>query len=59
VNTGDIIFADFDGIVVIPRGLEHKVCELACNKAGKESLTRQGLEAGKTLREMYDKYKVL
>lgn len=59
VQPGELIFADYDGIVVIPGQVEHEVLELARDKAGKESLTRQGLLEGKSLREVYDTYGVL
>lgn len=59
VKPGDIIFADFDGIVVIPQDVAIQVCNLACEKVSKESLSRRELMAGKTLREVYDKYQVL
>jgi 4-hydroxy-4-methyl-2-oxoglutarate aldolase len=59
VCPGDIVFADFDGIVVIPNSLSHKVVEKACEKMNHENLSRKELLAGKTLREVYDKYKAL
>ncbi len=59
VNPGDLIFADFDGIVVIPQAIEEKVIEMAMEKVNAESLSRSGLLDGKSLREVYDKYKVL
>jgi regulator of RNase E activity RraA len=59
VHPGELVFADYDGIVVIPREVEQQVLELAHDKAGKESLTRQALLEGKTLREVYDTYGVL
>ncbi|NCU04843.1 MAG: RraA family protein [Chitinophagaceae bacterium] len=59
VNPGDIVFADFDGIVVIPRSLAHKVVEKAYEKMNHENLSRKELLAGKTLREVYDKYQAL
>jgi regulator of RNase E activity RraA len=59
VHPGELIFADYDGIVVVPRQVEHQVLELAREKAGKESLTRQDLLKGRTLREVYDTYGVL
>jgi len=59
VRPGELIFADFDGIVVVPRDVEDRVLRLAREKAGKESLSRQALLAGKTLREVYDAYGVL
>ena len=59
VNAGDLVYADFDGIVVIPREVEKEVLSLAQEKVGKETLSRQDLLAGKTLREVYDTYGVL
>ena len=59
VQPGEIVFADYDGIVVIPREVEQQVFVLAQDKAGKESLTRNELLAGKSLREVYEKYRVL
>ena len=59
VNPGDLIFADFDGVVVVPKGLEEKVLTLAREKVGKESLSRKALLEGKTLREVYNTYGVL
>ena len=59
VHPGELVFADYDGIVVIPREVEQQVLELARDKAGKENLTRQALLEGKSLREVYDTYGVL
>jgi len=59
VRPGELVFADYDGIVVIPREVEKQVLERAREKAGKESLTRQALLEGKTLREVYNTYGVL
>jgi len=59
VNSGDLVFADFDGVVVIPQEAEKDAFKLAQEKAGAENLTRKELLEGKTLREVFDKYKVL
>ncbi len=59
VKPGQLIFADFDGIVVIPQEVEQKVLELALEKVGKENLARQDMLNGKSLRETYEKYGVL
>jgi 4-hydroxy-4-methyl-2-oxoglutarate aldolase len=59
VRSGELVFADFDGIVVIPREIEHKVLELAAEKAGKENDTRRELLKGRTLREVYNEFGVL
>ncbi|HEX8041594.1 MAG TPA: RraA family protein [Chryseosolibacter sp.] len=59
VNPGDVIFADFDGVVVIPKGIEEAVVQKAKEKVSAENLSRKELLAGKSLREVYDKYKAL
>jgi 4-hydroxy-4-methyl-2-oxoglutarate aldolase len=59
VHPGELVFADYDGIVVVPREVEAEVLRLAQEKVGDESQSRAELLAGKTLREVYDKYGVL
>ena len=55
----DLVFADFDGIVVIPQAVEEQVLRLAQGKVHKEDASRQELLTGRTLREVYDRYGVL
>jgi len=59
VYPGDIVFADFDGIVVVPRAVEKEVFQKANEKVNNENLSRKELLSGKTLRGVYDKYKAL
>ncbi len=59
VRPGELVFADFDGVVVIPRELEDKVLEQAAEKAGKENETRRELLNGRSLRDVYNEYGVL
>lgn len=59
VNTGDIVFGDIDGVVVIPKELEKEVIPLALEKVGKENLLRDELLKGAMLAEAYAKHKVL
>ena len=59
VHPHDLVFADFDGIVVIPQAVEEQVLRLAQEKVRKEDASRQELLAGQTLREVYDRYGVL
>ena len=59
VNPGDIIYADFDGIAVVPKSVENDVFRKAHEKVNKENLSRKELLAGKSLREVYNKYKAL
>ena len=59
VRPGELIYADFDGIVVIPEAVEQEVLQLALEKAHKENASRQALLDGKSLREVYATYGVL
>jgi len=59
VRPGDIVYADFDGIVVVPKEVEHDVFRRAYDKVHKENLSRKELLEGKSLREVYNKYKTL
>ena len=59
VQPGEIVFSDFDGVVVIPRAVEDQVLELAYEKGFKEDQSRIDLLNGETLRNVYNKYGVL
>ncbi len=59
VYPGDIIFADFDGVVVVPKSTEKDVFQKAQEKVHSENLSRKELLEGRSLREVYDKYKAL
>jgi regulator of RNase E activity RraA len=59
VNPGDVIFADFDGIIVIPVEIEEEVIYKAYEKISKENLSREDLLKGDSLRTVYDRYGVL
>ncbi len=59
VRPGELVFADFDGVVVIPQQVEEEALRQAAEKVGKESDTRRELMEGRSLREVYDRYGVL
>ena len=59
VKPGNLIFADFDGIVVVPNEVEEAVFVQAEEKVNKENLSSKELLEGKSLREVYMKYGVL
>jgi 4-hydroxy-4-methyl-2-oxoglutarate aldolase len=56
---GELVFADFDGVVLVPRSLEDEVLRLAEEKVVKENASRRELLKGRTLRDVYDQYRVL
>lgn len=59
VKPGELVFADFDGVVVVPRELEEETLALAYEKVTKENHSRRDLLRGDTLRAVYDRYGVL
>jgi regulator of RNase E activity RraA len=59
VSPGDFVFADFDGIVVVPRDIVKEVIALATDKVQRENNSRRELLAGSYLRDVYNKYGVL
>lgn len=59
VHPGNLVFADFDGVVVVPRDIEAQVLELAYEKVSKENQSRIDLQNGDSLRTVYDRYGVL
>lgn len=59
VNPGDIVFGDADGVVVIPQTVETQVIEAALEKVSGENRTRDALQKGVTLREVYDTFGIL
>jgi len=59
VRPGDVVFGDFDGLVVVPRERLAETVQAALAKVEGENHTRDMLRQGATLREVYDKYGVL
>jgi regulator of RNase E activity RraA len=59
VNPGELVFSDFDGVVVVPREIEDKVLDMAYEKVFKEDQSRIDLLNGDSLRAVYDRYGVL
>jgi len=59
VTPGDLVVADFDGVVVIPAGSVTAVVRLATEKVTRENQSRAELMSGKLLRDVYRKYGVL
>lgn len=59
VTPGDLIVADYDGVVAVPADAVHQVIELALRKVKKENQSRAELKNGAYLRDVYAKYGVL
>jgi 4-hydroxy-4-methyl-2-oxoglutarate aldolase len=59
VNPGDFVFADYDGVVVVPRERSIEALTLARDKVIRENKSREDLMRGAYLRDVYNKYGVL
>lgn len=59
VHPGDIVFGDFDGVVVIPRDRLTATVAAALAKIDDENRSRDMLRQGAKLRDVYDRYGVL
>ncbi|MCD6033922.1 MAG: hypothetical protein K0S78_6108 [Thermomicrobiales bacterium] len=59
VSPGDVIFADIDGVVVIPQDRLEETVQAALEKVQAENSSRQMLEEGYLLRDVYDRFGVL
>ena len=52
VQPGDFVFADFDGVVVVPNAMVSEVIELASDKVRRENSSRAELMKGAYLRDV-------
>ncbi len=59
VHPGGPIFADYDGVAVIPAKAIEETLAIASDKATRENHTRAELMQGAYLRDVYAKYGVL
>ncbi len=59
VRSGDLVFGDVDGVVVIPQEIEDAVLKAALEKVTGENRTRDELARGLKLADVYAKYGVL
>lgn len=59
INPGDGVIADSDGVVVVPRAHLDRVSELANSRAASERTVLKDLLSGKSVREVWDSYRVL
>ena len=59
VQSGDLIVADEDGIVVVPREYAEQAVERAVVKATTENKARELLLGGGTLADVWERFRVL
>jgi regulator of RNase E activity RraA len=59
ITPGDLVFADLDGIVAIPRAAEKGVIEKVLDRISTENAVRRELAEGKAMSEVWSRYRVL
>ncbi|HWC00986.1 MAG TPA: RraA family protein [Bryobacteraceae bacterium] len=59
VHPGDLVFADYDGVIVVPSQVLPEIVRMATDKVSRENHTRAELLQGAYLRDVYQKYGVL
>jgi 4-hydroxy-4-methyl-2-oxoglutarate aldolase len=59
VHADDFVFADFDGVVVVPKAIVRDVTELSPEKVRRENSSRAELTQGAYLRDVFQNYGVL
>jgi regulator of RNase E activity RraA len=59
VTPGDLVVADYDGVVVVPAAVVTEAVKIATDRVSRESHSREELMNGLLLRQVYDKYGVL
>lgn len=58
-RSGDLVFADCDGVVVVPQEVEVEAIRGAWEKVHAENITRTAIQQGMKATEAYEKYGVL
>jgi regulator of RNase E activity RraA len=59
VFPGDLVFGDFDGVVVIPEELSEEAMRKALEKVRGERTVHRALRSGMSAREAYDRWGIL
>ena len=59
VRRGDLVFGDVDGVVVIPQAVEQEVVRLALEKVAGENQSREALQQGEKLADVFRRLGIL
>ena len=59
INPGDLVFADIDGVLIIPKELEKEVIQKSLEKSRNEKIVLKEIENGLTSTEAFKKYGLL
>ena len=59
IESGDLVFGDVDGTVVVPKAVLREALGKALDKVAAENVVRADIRAGHTLVEVFDKHGIL
>ncbi|MCY3831735.1 MAG: RraA family protein [Chloroflexi bacterium] len=59
INSGDIVFGDVDGVLVVPRAAEEEIFTGAIEKARGEKLVQKAIEEGMSASEAFRKFGIM
>nr|WP_319490006.1 RraA family protein [uncultured Caproiciproducens sp.] len=59
IQSGDIVFGDIDGVLIIPQAVEQEVIEKAIEKASGEKTVRKAIENGMTSTQAFQTFGIL
>lgn len=59
IHCGDLIFADVEGVLVVPREVEQESIALALEKWGKENAFAEAVKGGMSVRKAYITFGVM
>jgi len=59
IETGDLVFADRDGVCVVPRAMETDVVAKAIEKARGEKTVMKAIQSGMSARDAFAKYHIM
>lgn len=59
IRSGDVIFGDEDGVVVVPQQVEEQVLQAAWDKVHAENAVRDDIRSGMAATEVFAKYGIL
>ena len=59
IHDGDLVFADIDGVLIIPKEVAEEVIEKSLEKAAGEKLVRKAIEGGMSATEAFAKFGIL
>lgn len=59
VHSGDLVFADRDGVCIVPRSMEDEVISKAIEKARGEKTVMKAIQAGMSAGDAFEKYGIM